>query len=140
MPTDDPFFDWYSSQNPFRFDDSFALSTPSAPLPGPFGDLFADVLEEEPEIPFQGALKRANLTPNQFQTFRNQREAITKQFQAQLDEQFRRGMLPTGTATDFFRNFDFGKEFQRFSPSQRIGSGSQRLSPLQIFTDRNRQR
>ena len=133
MTTNDPFYDWYTAA------DSSENSLGTDQTPFGFGDVVGDFLESEPEIPFQGALARANLTPNQFLTFRNARENIFKQFQAQLDEQFRKGMLPTGTATNFFRNFDFQREFQRFGPSQRLGGGPGRFRPpIRFFTDQSR--
>ena len=84
---------------------------------------FGDYLETEPDIPYQGALAKGNLTPNQFQTFRNQRNTIFGQFQARLMAQFEQGQMPTERFTDFVGNFDFNKEFQRFAPGQRVGGG-----------------
>jgi hypothetical protein len=90
---------------------------------------FIDFLEEEPDIAFQGALARGNLTPNQYQTFRNQRNTIYGQYQAKLMEQMQKGIMPTERFTDFIGNFDFGKEFQRFGPRQRTGGSIGRFAP-----------
>ena len=133
----DPYADWLATTpDPFSFGGSSG-GTSQQPIPGPYGDIFADLLEEEPEIPFQGALSRAKLTPNQFQTFRNQRENIFKQFQAQLDAQLRQGILPTARFADFVGDFNFEREFERFAPSQRVGGGTRSFA-APIRYDRNR--
>ena len=110
----DPFADWWNTQGDPQVDGG-----PSTFTDNPF----ADYLETEPDIPYQGAVAKANLTPNQFQTFRNQRNTIFGQFQARLMEQFQQGQMPTERWTDFSGNFDFNKEFQRFAPGQRAGGG-----------------
>ena len=104
----------------------------TAPVDNPF----ADFLEEEPELPYQAALKKANLTPNQYQTFRNQRQNIFAQFQARLGEQLLQGTLPTERWTDFTGNFDWNKEFERFAPSQRLGGGTGNFGPTMRFGQR----
>lgn len=121
-PFADPFADWWGMQ------DGWGVGQP--PTTNNFtSDILADYLDEEPDIPFQGALSRANLTPNQYQTFRNQRQNIFGQFQAMLDNQLRQGQLPTGRFPDFADQFDFTKEFQRFAPGQRVGGGLGDFAP-----------
>jgi len=121
----DPYADWLGGDGLDAFQTA-PLNTFSF---GPYSRLpssqnpFGDFLEEEPEIPFQGALRRANLTPNQFATFRNQRQNIFNQFLAKLDDQLQQGVLPEDRFSDFVNQFDFTKEFQRFAPGQRAGGG-----------------
>jgi hypothetical protein len=101
---------------------------------GSFGEgLFDEFQELEPEIPFQGALDRANLTPNQLQTFRNQRGNIFKQFLGRLNRQIEGGQFPDARFTDFIEDFDFGREFQKFAPSQRIGSVGNFAPPTRVI-------
>ena len=115
----DPFADWWNT-----------TGGDSGGSPSTFTDNpFADYLETEPDIPYQGALAKGNLTPNQFQTFRNQRNTIFGQFQARLMAQFEQGQMPTERFTDFVGNFDFNKEFQRFQPSQRAGGNLGGFAP-----------
>lgn len=96
----------------------------------PYGaNPFADFVETEPEIPYQGALSRANLTPNQLRTFRGQRQNIFNQFLSQLDEQMRAGQMPSARFSDFIGDFNFQREYQRFAPSDRPGSGIGRFAP-----------
>ena len=115
----DPFADWWNTTN----SGGGSGSLPFADNP------FADYLETEPDIPYQGAVAKANLTPNQYQTFRNQRNTIFGQFQAKLMEQFQQGLMPTERFTDFVGQFDFNKEFQRFQPSQRAGGNLGGFAP-----------
>jgi len=104
---------------------------PAANLEGPF----ADFLEQEPQIPFQGALQRAQLNPNQRDFFRNQFSDIFGQFQGLLDQQIRAGLTPDLRFADFVGNFDFGDVFQRLTPDQRQGIGSPTpFRPLTTFT------
>lgn len=134
----DPFADWWPEQD-WSSTNSNAWDAGTGAQTGPYADIFKDYLEAEPDIPYQGALARANLTPNQMLTFRNRRQDIFRQFQAQLDEQFRHGIMPTATETDFYRNFDYAKEFQRYAPSQRVGENvGQFAPPMRVFRDGNR--
>ena len=55
----------------------FEQYTPST---GSLNMAFADFLEEEPDIPYFGALQRQNLTPNQADFFRTQRNSIFNQY------------------------------------------------------------
>ena len=118
--SDDPFADWWNSG---------AMPSPSGSNPAAGPDWATDFLEENPEYPFQGALAKANLTPNQYQTFRNQRDSITKQFMGQLANQLRQGILPTDTATNFFDKFDWAGEFQRLGPNRRFGGDVGAFAP-----------
>ena len=114
----DPFADWWGTTGGAGGGSSSFTDNP-----------FADYLETEPDIPYQGALAKGNLTPNQYQTFRNQRNTIFGQFQAKLMEQFGQGLMPTERFGDFVGNFDFNKEFQRFAPGQRVGGGLGSFAP-----------
>ena len=123
----DPFADWWNTTG------SGGTPTGSQSFPD---NPFADYLEIEPDIPYQGALSKANLTPNQYQTFRNQRNNIFGQLQAKWMEQFQQGLMPTERFTDFVGNFDFNKEFQRFQPSQRAGGNLGGFAPPVRFRAR----
>ena len=94
---------------------------------------FADILETEQDIPFQGALQRANLTPNQMRQFQNQRGEIFRQFEGLLDQQIRAGLTPDLRFADFMGNFNFGREAFRTPPSQRIGGGTSQFAPKTTF-------
>jgi len=111
-PSFDPFF--AEEQHPFSgsaFDPS-ALETPqTAP------NLFIDFLEEEPDIPFFGALGRSDPTPNQRDFFQNQRNNIFNQFQGILDQQIRAGELPSARFAEFVNQPNFFEE--QFRSQQR---------------------
>lgn len=98
---------------------------PTSSLTGPF----ADFLEQEPQIPFRGAVQRAGLSPNQRDFFRNQFSTIFGQFQGLLDQQIRAGLTPDIRFGDFVGNFDFQDEFNRLQPGQRPGLGIQNFAP-----------
>ena len=92
-----------TQQNPF-----------SNPFGNPFGQRgtgsrnpFEEFLEEERNLPFQSALQRGNLTPNQMQFFQNQRQNIFNEFEGLLGQQIQRGEAPNLKFTDFINNFDF---------------------------------
>lgn len=106
-------------------------SAPSATI----SPTFSDLLELEPGIPFQGALSRANLSPNLFRRFQGERERFFGQFQAMLDEQIRSGLAPTGRFADFINQPGFfQQQAAQLSPTQRFGGGSaQRFSPRTSF-------
>ena len=94
---------------------------------------FSDLLEDSPDIAFQGALQRGNLTPNLSQQFRGQRENLYNQFQGLLDQQIRQGFAPDLRFGDFIGNFDFGREAFRTPPSQRPGGGTGQFAPPTTF-------
>jgi hypothetical protein len=119
----DPFFDQFG-------DDFFSSPVGPASELGVFGDL----LEDQPEIPFQGALQRADLTPNLFQQFRGQRENLFNQFQGLLDQQIRQGLTPNVRFADFIGNFNFGRESFRTPPGQRVGGGTSEFAPPTQFS------
>ena len=141
MTTDasDPFSNQYRYTN--QFGSSFTTQEPDLINNPLFADQFQgfqldtanspllDILEFEPEIPFQGALQRSNPTPNQLATFRNQRQTIFNQFLATLDEQIRAGQAPSDRFADFIGEYDFGREFERFAPGQRAGGDVGRFAP-----------
>ena len=103
----DPFTDFRKREEPFTEVAPTSLLDPA----------FATLLEELPEIPYQGALQRADLTPNQRDFFRNRRQELFDQFQGVLDQQVRSGEVPSARFGDFIGNFDFGREFQQRAPS-----------------------
>ena len=141
----DPFFQmWQGNPTGFQFSSdprtvaglqtgqgiTFGQGTSESLGALPYGaNPFADFLETEPEIPYQGALGRANLTPNQLRTFRGQRQNIFNQFLSQLDEQMRAGQMPSARFSDFIGEFNFPREYQRFAPSDRSGAGISRFAP-----------
>lgn len=91
--------------------------------------IFGDILESQPEIPFQGALQRANLTPNLLQQFQGERRSIFNQFQGFLDQQIQQGLAPSLRFGDFVRNFDFQRESLSRPPSTRFGADVSRFAP-----------
>jgi len=109
----DPFFNF----GPGFFD---APVSPVSSLQSPF----ADLLEGEPEIAFQGALQRAGPTPNLFKQFQGQRNELFNQFQGLLDQQIRQGLTPNLRFADFIGNFDFGRQAFATPPSERPGGTS----------------
>jgi len=135
----DPFFEMFQgSPTGFQFsadpslvtNPAFRSTAGSESATVPYGaNPFADFVETEPDIPYQGALARANLTPNQLRTFRGQRQNIFNQFLSQLDEQMRAGQMPSARFSDFIGGFDFPREYQRFAPSDRSGAGIGRFAP-----------
>ncbi len=94
---------------------------------------FIDFLEEEPNLPFQAALQRGNLTPNQLQFFQGQRKNIFDRFEGLLGNQIQQGQLPNLRFNDFINDFDFNREFQLAPPSQRPGGSGNRLNPRTTF-------
>lgn len=95
---------------------------------------FADFLEENPRIPFQGAVQRASLSPNQRNFFRGQFDNIFGQFEGLIDQAIRGGGTPDARVADFFGNFDFQDEFSRLLPTQRPGAGPLNFAPRTTFT------
>ena len=75
-------------------------------LEGQAGNPFIDFLEEEPNLAFQSALQRGNLTPNQLQFFQNQRGQFTDRFEGLLGQQIQQGQLPNLRFNDFINNVD----------------------------------
>jgi hypothetical protein len=124
-------FSTFQSDPFFQFNNDFFNSQvgPVRNIDSPFGFL----LEEAPEIPFQGALQRANLSPNLLRMFEGQRSNLFNQFQGLLDQQIRQGMIPNLQFGDFMGNFDFGREAFRTPPGERIGGGTSRFAPRTQF-------
>lgn len=92
-----------------------------------------EVLEGEQDA-FQGALSRSSrdLTPNQLEFFRGERERFFRQFVGQrntTDEQKARGEVSQDQERLTFRKFlqsvDFNSEFQNLAPNVRRGAGDQ---------------
>ena len=119
-------------QNPFSgfqtdpFFDQFGGDFFSNPIDD-IDNSFADFFEEEPEIPFQGALQKANLPFNQRQTFKNKRQEIFNQFQGLLR------FDPTLRFTNLIDAFDFNRESFRTPPGQRVGGGTSQFRPPTTF-------
>ena len=118
----DPFFDFGANFFQSQVDPTSQIDSP-----------FADLLEQEPDIPFQGALQRANLTPNLLQQFQGQRSQLFNQFQGLLDQQIRQGLLPNLRFGDFMGNFDFQRESFRTPPSERAGGDVSQFRPRTQF-------
>lgn len=121
-------FSQFAPQNFFQ--NAGQLVAPTSTLAGPFAEFF----EQEPEIPFRGAIQRASLSPNQREFFRNQFSTIFGQFQGLLDQQIRAGLTPDARFADFVGNFDFQDEFRSLLPSQRPGLGIANFAPRTTFT------
>ncbi|MFQ6027856.1 MAG: hypothetical protein ACE5Q6_10230 [Dehalococcoidia bacterium] len=119
-------------ENPFLGENPFSSFMDDAQTSLGSSDPFLDILEFEPNIAFQGALHRANLTPNLFRRFQSDRNRIFGQYQALLDEQIRAGMLPSARFADFIQNYDFQREAMNLSPSERFGDIS-RFAPRTTF-------
>jgi hypothetical protein len=120
----DPFFN-FGGGSPLQPMSAAPVSSIQSP--------FADILETEPDIPFQGALQRGNLTPNQMRQFQNQRGEVFRQFQGLLDQQIRAGLTPDLRFADFMGNFNFGREAFRTPPGQRVGGGTSQFAPKTTF-------
>ena len=84
-------FAGFQSDPFFRFNNDFFAEQVGTTrnINSPFGFL----LDEEPEVPFQGALQRANLSPNLFRMFQGQRSNLFNQFQGLLDQQIRLSLI-----------------------------------------------
>ena len=91
------------------------------PLSSLSNSLFAGILDEEPGIPFAGALQRSNLPSNQLDFFRGRLNDTFQQYQGLLDQFIRSGLEPTTQFGDFVGNFDFADAFQRIPSQQRQG-------------------
>lgn len=98
---------------------TFESSAPVSPIDP--NNIFADLLEEEPDIPYFGAVQRAKLNPNQLSYFRTQRQNVFNEFQGLLDQQIRAGLAPSQRFADFVGNYPFKQRFHSQAPSQRIG-------------------
>ena len=94
----------------------------TGPIPPRF---FEDKLEDNPSIPFFGALGRFDATPNQRDFFEKDQQRILNQFSGRLDEAIRRG-FPEPLFQDYIRDFDFQRDFNergrggRSAPIQRV--------------------
>tara|TARA_R110001592_G_C12667762_1_gene703180 strand:+ start:106 stop:477 length:372 start_codon:yes stop_codon:yes gene_type:complete len=102
-----------------QFKDSFFSQSPS--MSG-----FSDILEEEPNLAFQGAVNRANMPFNQRQAAQKQRQEIFNRFQGlqRFDPKLR--------FTEYMDAFDFGRERFRTPLSQRE-EGGRTFSPRASF-------
>jgi len=132
MTQANPFADFQSSPF-FDFGADFFGAGPVQPvsnIPNPFG---AELLEQETQIPFQGALQRSNPTPNLLRQFQGQRESLFNQFQGLFDPQIRRGELPSLRFPDFIGNFDFQRQAFATPPDQRPGGGTSQFAPRTQF-------
>lgn len=130
MTQSNPFADFQSDPF-FNFSDDFF----SSPVP-PIGDSqspFTDILEEQPDLAFQGALQRANPTPNLLRQFQNQRATLFGQFEGLQEQLIRQDRLPDLRFADFIGNFDFAREAFRTPPSQRPGGGTSQFAPPTTF-------
>lgn len=126
MPPNNAFSGFFGNT---AFDAFEAFDSSTNPAPN---NAFGDILEFETQIPFQGALQRANLTPNLQRKFRGQRDRFFNQFQGLLDQQIRAGQTPDLRFADFAQNIDFRAEAFNESPSQRFGDTS-RFDPRTSF-------
>jgi hypothetical protein len=125
--------------NTFFNDAGFTFSAPDTSLatnpsftaysgpdyPGPVSRLdpiWADYLEEDTEVPYYGALQRANPTPNQLAFFKNQRKDVFNQFLGEVDQIIRGGGVPDIRWADYLtgntpQNFSFQRNFRQMVPS-----------------------
>ena len=102
-----------------QFKDSFFSQSPS--MSG-----FSDILEEEPNLAFQGAVNRANMPFNQRQAAQKQRQEIFNRFQGlqRFDPKLR--------FTEYIDAFAFGRERFRTPLGQR-GEGRSNFNPRTSF-------
>mgnify|MGYP003140101789 CR=1 FL=1 len=90
---------------------------PNLPNPGFRSDLFSSFRDENLNIPFAGAVGRANLTPNELRNIPGQRANILNLFLARLDDQLKQGLAPTQRGSEFLDQFDFSNYFRQRNPS-----------------------
>ncbi len=90
-------------------------------LAGQTPNVFQDFLEEEPNLAFQSALQRENLTPNQLQFFQNDRKRFFDRFEGLLGQQIQSGQVPNLRFADFIGDVDFNREFQLTPQNRRPG-------------------
>tara|TARA_R110002033_G_scaffold92640_1_gene142057 strand:+ start:515 stop:886 length:372 start_codon:yes stop_codon:yes gene_type:complete len=102
-----------------QFKDSFFSQSPS--MSG-----FSDILEEEPNLAFQGAVNKANMPFNHRQAAQKQRQEIFNRFQGlqRFDPKLR--------FTEYIDAFDFGRERFRTPLGQR-GEGRSNFNPRTSF-------
>ncbi len=136
---DDPFFDQNGFQSGLTADPTRIQGIPSSigtqptnqprltagppptPLAGQTPNVFQDFLEEEPNLAFQSALQRGNLTPNQLQFFQNDRKTFFDRFEGLLGQQIQSGQTPNLRFNDFINDVDFNREFQLTPQNRRPG-------------------
>lgn len=128
MAQQNPFADFRSDPF-FSFGTNFSKDIVPATSLGVYGDIF----EEEPELPFQAALQRANPAPNLLRMFQGQRDDLFEQFQGLQARQILMGQQPTLRFADFMGNFNFEREAYRTPPSQRPGGGTSQFAPRTEF-------
>lgn len=130
MPQANPFAEFQGDPF-FSFGTNFGSDiTTTASIDNPFG---GELLEQEPDIAFQGALQRSNPSPNLLRQFQGQRQSLFDQFEGLLERQIRGGELPSLRFADFIGNFNFGREAFRTPPSEREGGGTSQFAPPTQF-------
>lgn len=95
----------------------------------PFGDIFKDILEEQPRAAFFSFQDQFGPSPTQQNFFRNRFQQFHDQFLGTLGQQIRGGQAPTNRFTDFLGGLDFGQIFAQTDPFQRGGPSSALFSP-----------
>ncbi len=105
--------------------------SPVSQLPN---QIYGGILDEEPRIPFFGALQRANLPSNQRDFYKGQFSDIFQQYQGLLDQYIRAGLEPNLRFADFVGNYDFPSAFRNLPIGQRQGiQGTANFAPPTMF-------
>lgn len=93
----------------------------------PIDNPFLDFLEQEPRAAFYSYLygpgNAPSFAPRQQRFFQDQFTDIHNMYLGYLGRQVREGMMPQGSATDFFGGFDFPGYYRRQVPYEGRNAG-----------------
>ena len=80
---------------------------------------FLDLLEERPDIGYQGFLKDQGFKRSKKDFLRNRFSDVQNRYFSELGSQARQGEAPNKRFDDFLSNFNFDEFYGSFSPSSK---------------------
>jgi hypothetical protein len=101
---------------------------------GAFGDDFFSkgILGQHPRAAFFSFQNQFGRSQNQRKFYQGQFANVQSEFEGQLAQQLRQGVLPQQSFTDFLEGFPFTERFAAMAPSTR-GAQTSRFAPQARF-------
>ncbi|KKL66685.1 hypothetical protein LCGC14_2142500 [marine sediment metagenome] len=97
------------------------------------GDIFRDILGENPRAVFEAALSRLSLSPFQMRFFQDEFDPIQREFQGGAAAVLEQGAFPTETFSESLKQFPFLRRFMSRSPAARGDISTRLLAPSLTF-------
>ena len=98
----------------------------------PLFDLYPDLLEQEPKLPYYAKVHGQQRSPNQTQYFQGAYNDIYNEYLGRLGQQMQGGQDPTLRWTDFLAEMPFIERFARLTPQER-GENPSVFNPRTLF-------